>query len=66
MPTANSRIRALDHLPALTAARLAWSDPGREPHHHEAMKREVREKMPLLARALDKAEREHLWHTKQH
>lgn len=49
-------VRQYDHLPPLTAARLAWSKPGARPQHHEAMRKEVRRQMPLLARALDRAE----------
>lgn len=53
-----SSIRSLDHLPSLTAARLAWSKPGSNPKHHEEMKRQVRRQMPLLARALDRADQD--------
>ena len=47
-----------DHLPALEAALQAWTTPGPVPGYHEAMKRNVRLAMPLLARALDRAKEE--------
>lgn len=46
-----------DHLPPMEAALAAWVEPGRYPHLHEAKRRLVRAEMPLLARALDRAER---------
>lgn len=53
-----SSIRQMDHLPALTAARLAWSEPGANPNHHHLMKEQIRRDWPLLARALDRAQKE--------
>lgn len=50
-----SSIRSMDHLPPLTAARLAWMEPGSDPAHHERMKKELRKSMPLLAHSLDRA-----------
>ena len=47
-----------DHLPALEAALQAWAEPGPVPGYHEAMKRNVREAMPLLGKALDRAAQE--------
>lgn len=47
-----------DHLPALDAALQAWTTPGPDPFYHEAMKRNVREAMPLLGKALDRAAQE--------
>lgn len=53
-----SSVRMYDHLPAGTAIRLAWTNPGPDPQYHEAMKKRVRKDMPVLARALDRAEKE--------
>ncbi len=53
-PTTPGGLRALDALPASEAARLAWTVPGPRPAWHEAQRDEVRRRMPLLARALDR------------
>lgn len=50
-----NRLHLYDHLPAVKAIVLAWSEPGPEPAFHESMKHQVREAMPLLGRALDRA-----------
>lgn len=47
-----------DHLPALEAALWAWTTPGPDPFYHEAVKDDIRRLMPLLGRALDRAEQE--------
>lgn len=46
--------RQHDHLPPAEAVRRAWQDTGQHPAHHRAMQREVAERMPLLARALNR------------
>lgn len=47
-----------DHLPALTAARLAWIEPGINSGAHHLAKEKLRKEWPLLARALDRAQKE--------
>lgn len=47
-----------DDLPALDAVLAAWTRPGRSPRYHRAMQAEARAAMPVLARALDRLERE--------
>lgn len=47
-----------DHLPALEAALQAWTTPGPDPFYHEAVKHGIRQIMPLLGRALDRAAQE--------
>lgn len=58
-----SSIHRYDHLRALTAARLAWTEKGSDPRRHEEMRKQVRKQMPLLARALDRAEKDAALHT---
>lgn len=43
-----------DHLSPEEAAAMAWYNPGPNISHHLAMKNEVKMRMPLLARALDR------------
>lgn len=43
-----------DDLPSGVAVMMAWSEAGAEPDYHEFMKRQVRETMPVLGRALDR------------
>lgn len=47
-----------DHLEPIEAVRAAWSIAGPVPEYHEEMKAGVWFRMPLLARALDRLERE--------
>lgn len=47
-------LEAYDHLPPIDAIVAAWVNPGANPGWHYAMQDEVRMKMPLLARALDR------------
>jgi hypothetical protein len=53
-PTTAQGLRQYDRFPAAEAAVLAWDNPGPRPAWHRAMKEEVRNAMPLLARALDR------------
>jgi hypothetical protein len=55
-PTTPEGLRQYDHLPWPEAARLAWAEPGNDPEWHRLQREEVRRRMPLLARALDRAE----------
>lgn len=43
-----------DHLDPLEAVLQAWNDPGQDPEIAEAAREEVRQVMPLLARALER------------
>ena len=43
-----------DNLPAPSAVVRAWMEPGSHRAHHERMKQEVRDAMPLLGKALDR------------
>lgn len=53
-PFTEAGLRKFDHLSADRAALMAWTEPGAQPKHHEAMRKRVRREMPLLARALDR------------
>lgn len=44
-----------DHLHPVDAVLCAWTVPGPVPAYHAAMQQQVRDAMPLLARALDRA-----------
>lgn len=62
-PFRNEPIRRVDltlydHLPPEDAVRAAWKIAGRMPTYHMAMRMEVGDRMPLLARALYRLERE--------
>lgn len=49
-----------DHLPAAEAVARAWADPGpRSGTWHQLARRDVADRMPLLARALDRLLLEH-------
>lgn len=52
-PTTPSGLRQYDALAAAEAAVRAWTTPGPNPAWHAASVRDVRDRMPLLARALD-------------
>jgi len=56
-PTTPSGLRKYDHLPPAEAARRAWTTAGNHPEWDAACKDEVRNLLPLLARALDRMER---------
>lgn len=43
-----------DDLPSGVAVVLAWSDPDVEMEYHQFLKRQVRNSMPVLGRALDR------------
>jgi len=53
-PTTPDGLRQLDELPAVEAVLRAWTDAGSQPQWHEQCKDELRDAMPLLARALDR------------
>lgn len=56
-PVTEAGLRKFDSLPPEVAALKAWTDAGVAPQWHEASKRELRDLMPLLARALDRMEK---------
>lgn len=53
-PVTEEGLKQFDDLLPVYAAVLAWTDPGANERWHNKMKNDVREKMPLLARALDR------------
>lgn len=53
-PVTEEGLKQFDQLPSAMAVLLAWSDAGNNPRHHRKMQDEVRSKMPVLARALDR------------
>ena len=53
-PYTRSGIKKYDNDPAVQAVINAWTIPGHNSYWHEKMKRNVREQMPVLARALDR------------
>ena len=53
-PVTDAGLRMYDHLPAEEAAVRAWTVAGRSPELHRKQQQEVRDRMPLLARALDR------------
>jgi hypothetical protein len=53
-PTTPEGLRQYDHLPAVEAVLLAWTDPGTHPAWHRDRQAELRRAMPVLARALDR------------
>ena len=57
-PTTEDGLQQFDHLPPAEAVRLAWTVEGISPGHHRRMQNEVRGRMPVLARALDRLARE--------
>ena len=54
-PTSDKGLAMHDELPPLVAIRKAWRVPGNNPKWHRASQQVVRDAMPLLARALDRA-----------
>lgn len=57
-PSTPSGRSAYDHLPPLEAIIRAWTETGPHPDWHRRAQDEVRRAMPVLAHALDRAERE--------
>ena len=53
-PYTDDGLKKYDGLSAVEAVRLAWTKEGSNPFHHRLMKAEMRDRMPLLARALDR------------
>lgn len=54
-PTTPKGLRQYDDLAPLEALRKAWRIEGTNPKWHNSRKQVVRDAMPLLARALDRA-----------
>lgn len=54
MPVTRKGLRQYDNMPAIEAVAKAWNVPGRHPRAHEQAKREVKDAMPLLYRALER------------
>lgn len=57
-PVTPEGLKMYDHLAPEEAAAFAWADPGLHPTFHGRARQEVRDAMPLLARALDRLEDE--------
>lgn len=53
-PTTPDGLCRYDRLPPAEAARRAWTEPGPNPDWHRQMQDEVRRRMPLLVRALER------------
>lgn len=53
-PVTEEGLSQFDDLPAAIAVALCWSEPGENPRWHRKMQEEVRDRMPVLARALDR------------
>ena len=57
-PVTAAGLRKYDHLPPAEAVLKAWNTAGSHPVWDEARKREMREQLPLVARALDRMAKE--------
>jgi hypothetical protein len=57
-PVTEDGLAIYDHLPAEDAVQAAWMYEGNHPAWHHRMKQIVRAQMPVLARALDRLEKE--------
>lgn len=53
-PVTEEGLKQFDELRVTAAIFAAWNFPGKHPKHHEKMKQEVRDAMPVLGRALDR------------
>lgn len=53
-PVTKEGLVQYDELPSGVAVLMAWTEPGGNPLWHFEMQDEVRKKMPVLARALDR------------
>lgn len=53
-PVTKEGLKQYDGLPSGVAVLMSWTEPGANPEWHRKMQDEVRVKMPLLARALDR------------
>ena len=53
-PFTRSGLTQYDSAPDIEAIFLAWMRPGQDPAWHDRCREEVRDRMPLLARALDR------------
>lgn len=51
-------LKKFDHLSPVEAVRRAWADEGRVPWWHRFHRRDLHNRMPLLARALDRLEKD--------
>lgn len=54
-PVTPKGLEKYDHLPPFEAALRAWRDEGNHPQWHRQQREHVRNSMPLLGRALDRA-----------
>lgn len=59
-PTTETGLRKYDDLPAAEAVLKAWTEAGNHPAWDYERKQETRQSLPLLARALDRLERDGL------
>lgn len=57
-PVTELGMMKFDKMDSLDAALAAWNDPGKHPSWHKICQDNVRQAMPLLAKALDRASRE--------
>ena len=57
-PSPRERIRGYDALPPAEAVAAAWANAGPHPDYHRRMQEQVRARMPMLGRALDRLARE--------
>lgn len=53
-PVTEQGLQQYDYLPSGMAVMMAWSELGDNPRWHQKMQDEVRQNMPVLARALDR------------
>lgn len=53
-PVTEEGLAQFDDLPAGLAVALSWSEPGDNPRWHRKMQEDVRDRMPVLARSLDR------------
>lgn len=53
-PMTEQGLKQYDYLPSGMAVMMAWSEAGDNPRWHQKMQDEVRQNMPVLARALDR------------
>lgn len=58
-PYTQNGLRKYDHLPPEEAIIRAWMTPGVNPRWHDLTRDAVRDAMPVMARALDRLEKEY-------
>lgn len=59
-PPTREGLGQFDHLPAADAIVLAWNMPGVAPRYHRDMQDQVKEQMPVLARAIERLTEERM------